>query len=127
VDAAQAQLDRMTLTAPFNGRVARINVAEGELVAGSTPVLTMADYSGWLVETTNLTELDVALVETGAPVSVRLDAIPDETLTGTVTEIGLVAGLSQGDVVYDVTIRLEPVTDLPVRWGMTAFVDIEVE
>lgn len=125
VDVAQAALDRMTLSAPYAGTVARITIDEGEIVSLGVPVLTLADFSSWLVVTTDLTELDVANVTNGAPVDVQFDAIPDETVNGTVTNIARKSSLSQGDIVYEVEIELESVTDLPLRWGMTAFVDVK--
>jgi hypothetical protein len=58
-------------------------------------------------------------------VEVTLDAIPGETLRGTVKEIGRAAELSQGDVTYPVVIALDDYPDLPLRWGMTALVSID--
>ncbi len=125
VATAQAALDRMTLTATFDGTIARINVNEGELVGSSVPVVTMADFSAWLVETTDLTELDVAQVSEGQTATISIDAIPDETVSGTVTDIALVSTLSSGDVVYAVELQLDAAPDLPLRWGMTVSVDID--
>ena len=79
----------------------------------------------WLVKTTDLTELDVAYVNEGDSASVSFDAIPGETVTGAVTNVALMAGIARGDVVYEVTIALDDAPDLPLRWGMTAVVDIE--
>jgi hypothetical protein len=56
---------------------------------------------------------------------VQVDAIPDETLRGTVTKIGQTAALAQGDVVYQVTLALDPAPNLPLRWGMTVFIEVE--
>jgi HlyD family secretion protein len=126
VDAAQAALDRMTLTATFDGTVAHISVNVGELVGSGVPVVTVADLSTWLVKTTDLTELDVAQVLSGADVTVRIDAIPDETVSGVVTNVALVSSISRGDIVYEVTMQLDAAPDLPLRWGMTVFVDIDI-
>ncbi len=123
--SAQAMLDRMTLKSTIDGTVSRINTNVGELVAAGIPVVTMADFSSWRVTTTDLTELDVAFVNAGDTATVSFDAIPGETVTGTVTDVALVAGLSRGDVVYEVTLDLDAAPDLPLRWGMTAVVDIE--
>jgi multidrug resistance efflux pump len=122
---AQAALNRMTLTATFDGTVSRMNTNVGELVAAGIPVVTMADFSGWQVKTTDLTELDVAFVNTGDGARVTFDALPGETVTGTVTKIALAPGLARGDVVYEVTIDLDAAPELPLRWGMTAVVEIE--
>ncbi|MFO7684443.1 MAG: efflux RND transporter periplasmic adaptor subunit [Chloroflexota bacterium] len=125
VAAAEAMLDRMTLTSTIDGTVSRISTNVGELVGAGVPVVSMADFSRWLVKTTDLTELDVAFITVGDSATVSFDAIPGETVAGTVTNVALMAGLSRGDVVYEVTLDLEPAPNLPLRWGMTAVVNIE--
>jgi HlyD family secretion protein len=125
VEAAQADLDRMTLKATFDGQIARINIREGELVGSGVPVVTMADFSAWLVETTDLKETDVAQVNDGQSATISVDAIPDDTVTGVVTDVALVSSLSSGDVVYAVEVQLDEAPDLPLRWGMTVAVDID--
>lgn len=126
VQAAQTALDRMTLTAPFAGQVSEILTEVGELVGPGVPVARFANFDGWLVKTTDLTELDVVAVKNGLPAEVRIDALPGEVINGTVVDIGTVAAVVRGDVTYEVTIELEE-TDLPLRWGMTATVDIMTE
>ena len=81
--------------------------------------MTVADFSDWLVKTTDLTEIDVINVNEGQPVEVILDALPDLTLKGSVLSIGQRYSENQGDVVYEVIIL---VTDQnpAMRWGMTA-------
>jgi multidrug resistance efflux pump len=126
--AAHNALNRMTLRAPFAGTVADVSGRLGEIVAPGVPVLLLADMSGWLVTTTDLTELSVVSVRVGLPVEIDVDAIPDVTLTGTVTDIATVSELVRGDVVYEVTIRLDEAQarTLPLRWGMTVFVNVAV-
>jgi HlyD family secretion protein len=87
----------------------------------------VADFGGWLVETTDLSELDVVALAVGFPAEIRLDALPGETLTGKVIKISPTATVEAGDVRYQVTIQLDDPGDLPLRWGMTALVDIEVD
>jgi len=126
VEEAQKALDRMTLLAPFDGRVGDINVEVGELVGPGVPVIQFGDFSSWQVETTDLTELDIVALKLGLPVEVRVDALPGEVLKGTVTDIASVSRLNIGDVTYPVTVSLEE-TGLPLRWGMTVEVDIDTE
>ena len=127
VDAAQDALDRMSLTAPFAGTIATLDLELGEVAAPGAPVGIIADFSAWLVETTDLTELDIVAVKVGLPVEVQVDALPNDTVAGVVEDISAVSSLTRGDVTYAVTIRLEDATDLPLRWGMTTFVDVDVE
>lgn len=124
--AAQTALARMTLSAPFAGEVSEILTEAGEVVGPGAPVVRFADFGGWQVKTTDLTELDVVAVKNGLPVEVRIDALPGEVINGIVTDIASVASVVRGDVTYEVTIDLDE-TDLPLRWGMTAAVDINTE
>ncbi|MCP4428704.1 MAG: biotin/lipoyl-binding protein [Chloroflexi bacterium] len=126
VATAQEALDRMTLTAPFAGIVGDIAVELGELVAPGVPAVILADFSGWQIKTTDLTELDVVAVEIGLPIEATVDALPGETLHGTVSDIAAAASIVRGDVTYVVTIDLEERPDLPLRWGMTVFVNVDV-
>ena len=84
----------------------------------------MADFSQWLVQTTDLTEIDVVNLEEGQPVTVSLDAIPEAQLTGEILSIGQTFAENQGDIVYEVTILLTD-THPAMRWGMTAAVTFE--
>jgi HlyD family secretion protein len=126
VEAANKALERMTLSAPFDGTVGDILTEVGELVGPGFPVVRYADFGGWLVKTTDLTELDVVAVKNGLPAEVRFDALPGEEVSGTVTDIASVASVVRGDVTYEVTIALDE-SELPLRWGMTAFTDINTD
>ncbi len=127
VAAAKEALALMTLTAPFDGVVASISVEVGEIASTGLPVVQFGNFDAWQVETTDLTELDVVELEVGSQVEVRVDAIPGEVLEGTITDISQISTLTRGDVTYTVTIELAPNPDLPLRWGMTVFVDVDVD
>jgi HlyD family secretion protein len=127
VTAAQIALNQMTLEAPFDGTIAKIAYRPGEVASPGVAAVDVVDFDSWLVETTDLNEQDVVALAVGFPAEVRLDALPGETLTGTVTKISPASNVVAGDVRYTVTIRLDDPGDLPLRWGMTALVDIEVE
>ena len=66
-------------------------------------------------------------VAVGFPVEITVDAFPGETLNGTVVDISPVSDLVLGDVTYQTTIDIEDDEALPLRWGMTAFVTIDVD
>lgn len=122
--AAQAALGDVELTAPFDGVVAELNVKEGGSINAGQIAVAVADFSSWLVKTTDLTELDVVSVSQGQATTVKLDAIPDLELKGTVLSIGQSYAESQGDVVYEVTVLLAD-KNPAMRWGMTASVVFE--
>ena len=121
LEAAEAGLAAFSVIAPFDGVVADLNAKLGGSINAGESAVTIADFSQWLVKTTDLTEIDVVNLEEGQPVTVTLDAIPDEQLSGEILAIGQTYAENQGDVVYEVTIVLTEA--LPtMRWGMTAAV-----
>lgn len=124
LNAANAGVASLLVLAPFDGSVADLNAKVGESVSAGSIAVTVADVSGWLVKTTDLTELEVVNIQEGQPASVVLDAIPDTTLKGTVQSISQTYAEKQGDVVYDVTVRLDD-THPDILWGMTAVVKFE--
>ena len=121
LEAARAALADVELRAPFAGTVAGLKVKGGEAVSPGQVVVSAADFSGWIVKTTDLTELDVVAISEGQPVTITLDAIPDQDIQGQVQLVGQNYTEKQGDVVYEVTVELTET--LPnMRWGMTAVV-----
>ena len=125
LDAAQAQLDQATLKAPFAGIIVNRTTEVGEVVTPGAPVLVLVDESKWRMQTNDLSETDVVLVRSGQSATVTLDAFGDRTFHGVVTEVASIAETNRGNTTYAVTLDLDP-TDAPLRWGMTAFVDIDV-
>ncbi len=123
--AADLALSRAEIKAPIGGTISTISTEVGQIVNPGAPVVVMADFGSWEIKTTDLTELDVARVSVGAPVTIQFDAIPGEELDGTVIDVALISAISQGDVVYEVTIDLVGTDGLPIRWGMTAFVNVQ--
>jgi len=123
--AAIAILGDQVLEAPFTGVVSELYVHANEWVAPGQPVLLLADLGNLRVETTDLNEIDVARIEVGDKVTVTFDALPDKIVSGTVTRIATKAGEGSG-VNYPVVIELGEIPD-NLRWGMTAFVDIQVD
>ncbi len=121
LDAARAGVASLMVLAPFDGAVADLNAKVGESVSQGSIAATVSDFSNWIVKTTDLTELEVVNIQKGQPVSVVLDAIPDATLNGTVESISRTFEEKQGDVVYEVTIKLTD-THPSMLWGMTAVV-----
>jgi HlyD family secretion protein len=86
-------------------------------------VLRLADTSGWQIETTDLTEINVAQVKPGMPASVTFDAIPGLELSGRVSQVEPYGDTRQGDIVYTVIITPDQ-QDERLRWNMTAKVSI---
>ena len=119
--AARAALDDMVLMAPFAGTVTSIEISKGEFASPGVPALQIADFSTLLVETTDLTELNVDKIRMGQPAMVRFDAIDDLGIIGRVIKIKPFGENRQGDVVYTVVLQLEQ-ADPRLKWNMTASV-----
>lgn len=126
LDLAKAKAAALEVLAPFDGTVADMNAETGSSINAGEIAVTIADFSEWLVKTTDLTEIDVVELTEGQPVAVTLDALPGEELSGTILSIGQTFSENQGDVVYDVTIVLTE-THPAMRWGMTAAVTFQSE
>jgi HlyD family secretion protein len=125
LDAAMLALDRAEVRAPFAGTVGSVDTRVGEMIVPGQPLVTLGDLTTLRVETTDLDEIDVAKVTVGQQVDVSFDALPETMFIGQVTRISPMAAPGSGGVNYTVVIKLDKV-DPAVRWGMTAFVDIEV-
>ena len=122
--AAQAALANMELTAPFDGVVTGLTARVGEWVAPGTPVMQLGDLNNLRVETTDLSEIDAARVHPKDKVIVTFDALPDVVINGTVLRVANKSAASSG-VNYTTVVTLDSIPE-GLRWGMTAFVDIEV-
>lgn len=124
LEAARAALADVELTAPFDGMIVGLKVKVGEAVTPGQVAASLANFSGWIIKTIDLTELDVVSISVGQPVQVALDAFPEDILSGKVLLIGQNYAEKQGDVVYEVTVGLTE--SLPeMRWGMTTVVKFE--
>ncbi|GJG84920.1 RND transporter [Gemmatimonadetes bacterium T265] len=130
---AQQALDKTTIVAPMSGRVTRLNVEQGETAVPGTfnkdaaTLLTISDMS--VLETKiKVDETDVARIKLGDSAVVQIDAFPDSTFTGRVTEISNSAlksttGQQAADqaVDYEVTVQLlNPPTDTRPDFSATA-------
>jgi multidrug resistance efflux pump len=121
---ARAALTETELRAPFAGTVAGLEAKVGEQVMPGTPVVQLADFSGWQLETDDLTELGVVKISQGDPVIITVDAMPDLELAGEVVRIKAIGEDKRGDMTYTVIIQTDQ-QDERLRWNMTTEVFIE--
>jgi HlyD family secretion protein len=127
LEEARSNLEDAILSAPFAGVVTKLDVDTGDTVAPGQVVVVLATLDQLVARTVDLTELDVARVAEGQPAVVTVDALPDAEFAGRVREIALQSEDYRGDVVYAVTVELTDVSSAPLRWGMTAMVEIEAD
>ncbi|MEO8194135.1 MAG: efflux RND transporter periplasmic adaptor subunit [Gemmatimonadales bacterium] len=117
---AQSLLAKTTIFASMSGRVTRLNVREGETAIMGTlnkdaaTLLTISDMSS-LETKVKVDETDVSRISIGDSTVVQIDAFPDTTFVGRVSEISNSsikgAGPATGNpadqaIDYEVTIRL---------------------
>lgn len=121
-NAAETALMNAELTAPFAGRVVRIELIEGARVMPGTLAMVLIDDSEWFVETNDLTEFEVVEVDPGQKVTLSFDAFPDKVFEGEVESISDYFQERFGDITYTVRIRLLE-SDEELRWGMTAEIE----
>jgi multidrug efflux pump subunit AcrA (membrane-fusion protein) len=123
--AARKAVDNYTLTAPFAGTVLGINVYINELVTPELWAVSVGDTSQWIIDTSDLSELDVVNIHLGDQVEVIADALPGVTMYGVVEQINAVPDpLSGTDITYKVRIRMTDV-DPNILWGMTVAVTFQ--
>ena len=125
LEAVKASIAQGTLTAPFDATVISVDVLPGEYVNPGQVVLVLAKLDELQIETTDLSELDVAAVEVGQPANVYVEAL-DKNFPGAVTAISPISDTIGGDVVFTVTIDLDEHPSA-LLWGMSADVEISVE
>jgi len=93
LESARYDLTKVHVVSPISGIVTRKNIEEGETAMigtmnnPGTVLLTIADLS--VIETEiEVDETDIPFIRMGQPAKVTIDAIPDKTFTGKVTEVG---------------------------------------
>ncbi len=78
---------RLTLRAPFDGRVVDRKVTPGSLVESLQPLMTVADLrSVWVF--LQAYEKDLAQLHEGLPVTIRTEAYPQESFKGRIDFVG---------------------------------------
>lgn len=116
------RLSKTVITAPMAGRVTRLNVDEGETaIVGTmnnpgTVLLTIGDLAE-MEAVIEVDETDLPEIKLGDSTTVQIDAFPNQTFTGRVTEIasssiqgstGALSGrTSDQSVDFEVVVRLD--------------------
>lgn len=126
VNQAQTNLGYATITSPIDGVVISKSVEEGQTVAASfsTPELfTIAKDLTNMRVIANVDEADIGDVKVGERVAFTVDAYPDDTFHGKVTQVRQKATTTNNVVTYEVVISANN-ADLKLKPGLTANVTI---
>lgn len=123
LSAAQTALRQTELRAPIAGAIANIDVTTGEQVTAGQTIASIGDMTTWLIETTDVSELDVVRVAVGDRATITFTALPGVEAGGVVDSIEARGTKVNGQVNFTVTIK--PDTFMPqLRWNMSATVRI---
>ena len=126
VQKAQTNLGYATITSPIDGVVLSKAVEEGQTVAASfnTPELfTIAKDLTDMRVIADIDEADIGGVKEGQRVAFTVDAFPDDSFEGRVTQVRQQATTESNVVTYEVVISA-PNNDLKLKPGLTANVTI---
>lgn len=129
VSRAQTNLSYAVITSPIDGVVISKSVEEGQTVAASysTPELfTIAKDMKDMRVIANVDEADIGGVKVGQRVTFTVDAYPNDTFEGAVTQVRQEATTTNNVVTYEVVISA-PNQDLKLKPGLTANVNIYTE
>ena len=128
---ARDDLSKTTIYAPMSGTISALNKEQGEIALGSQfqkdVILIVADLAVMEAQV-NVDENDVMSVAVGQPAEIEVDALPNKTLKGVVSEIASSArsaGAGTTDQKTEFEIKVT-IVDPPktLRPGMTASADI---
>ena len=128
VENARTDLERCTISSPIDGIVISKQTEEGKTVAASlnAPVLfTIANDLAKMQITAAVAESDIGSVRDGQAVSFTVDAFPNRTFEGRVSQVRNAAKTVSNVVTYDTIIDVDN-RELRLRPGMTANVSIIV-
>ena len=128
LELAQVNLDHTKISAPVNGIVISRNVDVGQTVAASLQAPTLFTIAQDLTEMqvdTNISEADIGRVASGQETTFTVDAFPQITFKGKVTEVRNAPMTIQNVVTYNVVIQVKN-PEKKLKPGMTANVSILV-
>lgn len=125
LENARAQLRKTIVAAPFAGTVTRMDANVGEVVSPGTSQISMISDGVFQIECF-IPEINVALVKSGDPASVTLDAYGETPFGASVVSVDIAETVRDGVSTYRAILQFtEP--DERVRSGMTANVRILTE
>jgi len=124
----QVTLDHTIIRAPIDGVVISRSVDVGQTVAASLSaptIFVIAQDLTHMQVTAAIDEADIGRVAAGQPVTFRVDAYPNQTFSGTVSQVRLEPKTEQNVVSYTTMIDV-PNPDLRLKPGMTANVTVQI-
>jgi HlyD family secretion protein len=135
LETVQAQLNDTQIRAPFDGIVIKKFADVGAFVspsmagggtasASSSSILTLSSQRQQVV--VNLSEAQLAKVKIGQSVTIKADAIPNETFAGQVEQIAPQASVTQNVTSFEVRVKITSPNASQLKAGMNVEADFAV-
>jgi HlyD family secretion protein len=129
LDFAETNFKYTKIISPVDGTVISRNVDVGQTVAASFQTPTLFNIAQDLAQMqidTSVDEADIGKMKVGQPVEFSVDAYPDITFKGKVSEVRNAPITVQNVVTYDVVVKVDN-PELKLKPGMTANVAIVLD
>lgn len=132
LDISRTQIDDMTVTSPLTGKVLSKNYEKGEYVVAGAAIGTIGDMLDCWVRVYVSTE-QLGKIRLGQAVKVKIDAYPEKTFPGKISEINQNAEFTprqsitqreRANMVFGVKVKIDNAADV-MKPGLPADVVIE--
>lgn len=142
VQAARLNVDYCQVRAPFDARVANLNIAVGQYAQAGQPIFALVNLNQWYV-VANYRETFLESLRPGLPADVFLMAYPGQTFRGTIQGVGWAVQSQDGAALgapaqvkpdlnwvrlaQRIPVRIDlgrPSSEFPFRMGMSAVVTV---
>lgn len=121
--AAQATINALRITAPFDGEILVLNNSSGDVINAGDIAIVIANRQNLFVEV-QVDESDISSVKTGDPAEITVDVLPGTTLNGKVSTINPVGKTIANLVKYDVRVDLQ---NPPAQMLLGSTADVAVQ
>ena len=126
LEQIKVQLSNAKIYSPISGIIFQKYVNQGEIIGMGSPIVTVYNPSSLMIEV-NVDEADVGKIKLGQYAEIALDAYPGEKVEGVVTYIASASqDVKEKGVTFLVRVAVKK-TNVVLRLGMTADVDIFIE
>ena len=129
LQSARVKLGQTSIRSPIDGIVLDVAVSEGQTVAAqfqAPKLFVLARNLEEMQVSTTVDEADIGDIRTGSPATFTVDAWPDTTFEGKVSEVRQAAVTTNNVVTYPVILTTSN-PGMKLKPGMTATVSIAVE
>lgn len=129
VQQATVEFDKTVIRSPIDGVVISRDINEGQTVAAAMQAPTLFTIANDLAKmrvNAAVSEMDIGKVHEDMKAEFKVDAYPDRSFSGTVSQVRYAEKIENNVVTYTTLITVEN-PELLLRPGMTARIQFEVE